>query len=96
MLTRNKIYNYLRSLTEELKTLDWRIEAFEGLRETSLEVSVDAPHGYSMATIRQMARKGGLARAKKLTPKQRSEAARRAVLVRWEKTKRRAGGPVAK
>jgi hypothetical protein len=29
-----------------------------------------------------MGRKGGLARASKLTPKQRSEAARRAVLVR--------------
>jgi hypothetical protein len=44
-----------------------------------------------------MGRKGGLARAKKLTPKQRSEAARRAVLFRWKKTKkRRAGGPVRK
>lgn len=30
--------------------------------------------------------KGGKARAKKLTPKERSEAARRAALARWNKT----------
>jgi len=33
----------------------------------------------------QFARKGGLARAKKLTPEERSESARRAVKVRWAK-----------
>jgi hypothetical protein len=35
----------------------------------------------------QFARKGGLARAKKLTPKERSESARKAVEVRWAKQK---------
>ncbi len=34
-----------------------------------------------------MGRKGGQARAKKLTPEERSEAARRAVEARWANTK---------
>jgi hypothetical protein len=32
-----------------------------------------------------LGRKGGKARAKKLTPQQRSESARKAVTARWEK-----------
>ena len=35
-----------------------------------------------------LGRKGGQARAKKLTPKERSEAARRAVEARWAHTKK--------
>jgi hypothetical protein len=35
-----------------------------------------------------LGRKGGQARAKKLTPEERSEAARRAVEARWANTKR--------
>jgi hypothetical protein len=34
-----------------------------------------------------LGRKGGKARAKNLTEKERSEGARKAVLARWEKTK---------
>lgn len=33
--------------------------------------------------------KGGKARADKLTPEQRSESARKAVLARWERAKRK-------
>jgi hypothetical protein len=36
----------------------------------------------------QFARKGGQARAKKLTPEQRSESARKAVEARWAKQKK--------
>jgi len=36
-----------------------------------------------------LGRKGGQARAKKLTPEERSEAARRAVEARWANTKTR-------
>lgn len=35
----------------------------------------------------ELARQGGLARAAKLTPKQRSEAARKAARMRWEQAK---------
>lgn len=35
----------------------------------------------------ELGRKGGRARASKLTPEQRSEAARKAVMVRWAKKK---------
>lgn len=35
------------------------------------------------------AKKGGHARAAKLTPKERSESARKAVLARWEKAKKK-------
>jgi len=34
--------------------------------------------------------KGGLARAAKMTPEERSESARKAVLARWEKAKKEA------
>ncbi len=34
-----------------------------------------------------MGRKGGQSRAKKMTAKQRSEASRKAVQARWDKTK---------
>ena len=37
----------------------------------------------------QLGRKGGKARAKKLTPAQRSEIARKAVNARWEKWRKR-------
>ena len=37
----------------------------------------------------EFARKGGYARARKLTPEQRSESARRAVKARWAKTKKK-------
>ena len=37
-----------------------------------------------------MARKGGKARAKKLTPEERSESARKAVQARWDKAKAKA------
>jgi hypothetical protein len=40
-------------------------------------------------TQRQFARLGGLARAKKLSKKRRSEIARNAVNVRWARVKRR-------
>ena len=35
-----------------------------------------------------LGRKGGKARVKSLTPEERSEAARKAVLARWKKVKR--------
>ena len=35
----------------------------------------------------QLGRKGGKARASRLTPKERSESARKAVLARWAKQK---------
>jgi hypothetical protein len=38
---------------------------------------------------RDAGRKGGKRRAAKMTPKQRSEAARKAVLARWAKVKKR-------
>lgn len=37
--------------------------------------------------------KGGKARASKLTPEERSESARKAVLARWKKEKARKGSP---
>jgi hypothetical protein len=43
-------------------------------------------------TARELASMGGRALAKKLTAKERSESARRAVLARWAKAKRRNGG----
>jgi hypothetical protein len=43
-------------------------------------------------TVRELASMGGHALAKKLTAKERSESARRAVLARWTKAKRRKGG----
>jgi hypothetical protein len=46
----------------------------------------DAAMAESYAT--QFARKGGQARAKKLTPKERKESARRAAQVRWAKQKK--------
>jgi len=36
-------------------------------------------------TVREFASLGGLARARKMTPEQRQEAARKAVLARWAK-----------
>lgn len=39
----------------------------------------------------QLGRRGGMATAKKLTPEQRSESARRAVTARWARTKGRKG-----
>lgn len=38
-----------------------------------------------------LGRKGGLARAKKMTPEQRSEAARKAVSARWRKRRKKDG-----
>jgi hypothetical protein len=35
----------------------------------------------------ELGRKGGLARAKTMSPKERSESARKAVLARWAKKK---------
>ena len=43
-------------------------------------------------TVREVASMGGRALAKKLTAKERSESARRAVLARWAKAKRRKRG----
>lgn len=40
---------------------------------------------YPQAILAENARKGGLARASKLTAEQRSESARKAVLARWKK-----------
>lgn len=47
-------------------------------------------YGASMAEsyASQFARKGGKARAKKLTPEQRTESARKAVEARWEKQRK--------
>jgi len=39
--------------------------------------------------VKEMARLGGKARAKKLTAKERSEIARKAVLARWRKRRGR-------
>mgnify|MGYP001596586210 FL=1 len=39
----------------------------------------------SYITVKEMGRRGGLARAKKLTVKQRSESARKAAKARWKK-----------
>jgi hypothetical protein len=36
----------------------------------------------------ELGRKGGLARAKAMNPKQRSESARKAVLARWAKKRK--------
>jgi hypothetical protein len=38
-------------------------------------------------TVKQMAKQGGLARAKKLTKAQRAESARKAAVARWAKKK---------
>lgn len=39
-------------------------------------------------TIQEFARLGGKARAKKLTPEQRRESARKAIAARWEREKK--------
>jgi len=43
---------------------------------------------YAVALGRRGGKKGGPARAARMTPQERSEAARKAVLARWAKTKR--------
>jgi hypothetical protein len=43
----------------------------------------------AVALGRKGGKKGGLARAKKLTPEQRSESARKAVTARWAKEKQK-------
>ncbi len=45
------------------------------------------PHAQALAKLG--ASKGGRARAKKLTPEERSEIARKAVMVRWAKAKKK-------
>jgi len=42
---------------------------------------------YAVALGKRGAKKGGLARAAKMTPEERSESARKAVLARWAKAK---------
>jgi hypothetical protein len=44
--------------------------------------------GMAESYATQFARKGGKARAKKLTPEQRTESARKAVEARWEKQRK--------
>jgi len=44
----------------------------------------------AVALGRKGGRKGGPARAAKLTPEERSESARKAVLARWEKARKEA------
>jgi len=44
------------------------------------------PHAVALA--KRGARKGGLARAAKLSPERRQEIARKAVLARWERQRR--------
>lgn len=48
----------------------------------------------AVALGRKGGKKGGLARAAKLTPAQRSESARKAVQARWAKTKTKRSAPV--
>jgi hypothetical protein len=50
----------------------------------------------AVALGRKGGKKGGPARAAKLTPKQRSESARRAVQARWRKNKKGSGHIAAK
>jgi hypothetical protein len=45
---------------------------------------------YAVALGRKGGLKGGPARAAKMTPEERSESARKAVLARWEKAKQKA------
>jgi hypothetical protein len=45
---------------------------------------------YAVALGRRGAKKGGLARAAAMTPEERSESARKAVLARWAKEKAKA------
>jgi hypothetical protein len=45
---------------------------------------------YAVALGRKGGLKGGPARAKKLTPEERSDSARKAVLARWEKFRTKA------
>ena len=59
-----------------------RAGAYNGLR-----IGVTMPK--KELTARELASMGGRALAKKLTAKERSESARRAVLARWAKAKRR-------
>jgi hypothetical protein len=42
---------------------------------------------YAVGLGKRGAKKGGLARAAKMTPEERSESARKAVLARWAKVK---------
>lgn len=52
----------------------------------------------TLIDVAEIGRKGGMARAKKMTKEQRSESARKAVTARWEKTKgtKKAGKKAAK
>jgi len=43
---------------------------------------------YAVALGRRGGKKGGLARAANMTPQERSESARKAVLARWARVKR--------
>jgi len=43
-------------------------------------------------TASEMGRRGGCARAAKMTPEQRSASARLAAIARWKKYKRKSGG----
>ena len=45
---------------------------------------------YAVALGRRGGLKGGPARAAKMTPEERSESARKAVLARWEKSRQKA------
>jgi hypothetical protein len=61
-------------------------------RERSTRMPAPGSHGYvvhrtTYQMLRQMAPKGGVARAAKMTPRQRSIAARRAALARWSGTR---------
>ena len=46
-----------------------------------------AKNPHAVALGRKGGKKGGPARAAKMTPEQRSEAARKAVMARWERAK---------
>ncbi len=50
------------------------------------EPTPEERHNAAVALGRLGGKKGGPARAKKLTPEQRSESARKAAQARWEKT----------
>lgn len=54
-------------------------------KEPEVELTEDGKNAAAVALGRLGGLKGGKARAKKLTKKQRSEAARKAAQARWEK-----------
>ena len=66
------------------KSFSGRTEVTEP--EPSLELTPEERHAAAVALGRAGGKKGGKARAAKLTPEQRRESARKAARARWERT----------